>query len=162
MRWFLLAAILTGALQGAAAAESPEQLWAWCRGHDPKRLMHACSALIRAGPETPDLARAFVNRGRALFDTAQYDNAIRDFDSAIHFDPNYPEAFNGRALAYAGKGLSDRALQDFDQAVQLDQNYAIAWFNRGILLRFLGRESDAAQSFVKAKESGPRLVPPKE
>jgi Flp pilus assembly protein TadD len=162
MRWFLLAAILTSAAPDVAAADSLARQWEWCRGHDPKLLIHGCSAIIRAGPNTPDIARAFVNRGRALFDTAQYDDAIRDFDSAINYDPNYPEALNGRALAYAGKGDFDRAVKDFDQAVQLDPNYAIALFNRGILLRIMGRESEAAQSFAKAKEAGPRLLPPKE
>jgi tetratricopeptide (TPR) repeat protein len=162
MRRFLLAAILTGILPRVATAETLAQLWQMCRGHDPKLLIHGCSAIIRSNPEPPDAARAFLNRGRALFDSAEYDRAIRDFDSAIRFDPNYPEAFNGRALTYAAKGETDRALQDFDEAIRLDPNFAIALFNRGILLTNMGREKEAAESFAKAKDAGPRLMPPKE
>ena len=162
MRRFLLAAILTGALPHVVVAQGLTQQWEWCRGHDPQVLIHGCSAIIRSGRETPDIARAFFNRGRAYFDMAQYDLAVRDFDSAIRFDPNYPEAYNGRALAYAGKGESDRAIQDFGQAIQLDPNYAIALYNRGILLKNLGRDQEAAESFAKAKDSGPRLTPAKE
>jgi tetratricopeptide (TPR) repeat protein len=162
MRWFSLAALLTGLLPHVVAAEGVAQEWAWCRGHDPKLLIHGCSAIIRSGKETPDIARAFFNRGRAWFDTAEYDRAIRDFDSAIRFDPNYPEAYNGRALAYAGKGENDRALRDFGQAIALDPNYAIALYNRGILLRSLGRDKEADDSIALAKQTGPRLTPTKE
>ena len=163
MRRFLLAAILTGALPCMAEAQSLAQQWAWCRDHDPDRLIRGCSAIIRAGRETPDnLARAFFNRGRAWSDTGQYDRAIRDFDTAVRLDPDYPDAFNNRALAYLGKGESDRAMQDFDEAIRLDPNYAIALYNRGLALQNIGRADEAAQSFAKAREAGPRLVPPKE
>src|SRR3984957_21265658 len=87
MRRFLLAAILTGALSDVAAAQGLTQQWTWCRGHDPQLLIHGCSAIIRSGRETPDIARAFFNRGRAYFDMAQYDLGIREFDSALRLDP---------------------------------------------------------------------------
>jgi tetratricopeptide (TPR) repeat protein len=163
MRRFMLAAILGCAPPGAVAAQSSAQLWEWCRDHDPSLLIRGCSAIIRAGQEAPDaLARAYFNRGRGWFEQADYDRAIRDFDTAIRLDAEYPEAYNNRALAYSGKNQPDLALQDFDRAVQIDPNYAIALYNRGLLLRSLGREAEAVQSFASARQAGPRLTPSKE
>jgi tetratricopeptide (TPR) repeat protein len=77
-------------------------------------------------------------------------------------DPNYPDAFNNRGVAYLGKGLTERAIEDFDQAIKLDPNYAIAIYNRGLASQSLGRADEAARYFARAKQVGPRLIPPKE
>jgi tetratricopeptide (TPR) repeat protein len=163
MRTILLAAFLTSAVLGTAAAQTLDQQWAWCRDDFSERLIRACTAVIRSGRQSPEnLARAFFNRGRALADQGQFDRAIPDFDQAIRLDPAYPEAFNGRGVAWSGKGGYDRAIADFDQAIRLDPNYAIAIYNRGLAAQSLGRTAEAAQYFTKAKQVGPRLMPPKE
>jgi tetratricopeptide (TPR) repeat protein len=163
MRAILLAAVLTSAVVGVAAAQSLDQQWGWCRSDNPERLIRACTAVIRASRHSADdLARAFFNRGRALADQGQFDRAITDFGQAIRLDPNYPDAYNNRGLAYAGKGQNDLAVADFDQAIRLDANYAIAIYNRGLAAQNLGRTAEAAAFFARAKQAGPRLVPPKE
>ena len=163
MRWVLLVTVLTSAAPDAAAAESLTRQWAWCRDHDPDRLIRGCSAVIGSRQETPDnLAKAFFNRGRAWSDKGEFDRAIRDFDNATRLDPNYPDALNSRALAYAGKGDFNRAIQDLDEAIRLDPNFAIAIYNRGLAFQNLGRPDEAAKEFARAKQVGPRLTPSKE
>jgi tetratricopeptide (TPR) repeat protein len=164
MRAILLVAVLTSAfLSTAAAAQTLEQQWAWCRDDISERLIRACTAVIHSGRQPPEiLARAFFNRGRAWSDQGQFDRAIQDFAQAIRLDPEYPDAFNNRGVAYAGMGQFERAIEDYDRAIQLDPNYAIAIYNRGLIARNLGREDEAAKYFARAKEVGPRLVPPKE
>ena len=163
MRAILLAAVLTSAFLGMAAAQTLDQQWQWCRDDNSQRLIRACTAVIHSGRQTPEnLARAFYNRGRALSDKGQNDRAIQDFDQAIRLDPEYPDAFNNRGVAYAGKGQFERAIEDYDQAIRLDPNYAIAIYNRGLAARNLGHEDEAAAYFAKAKQVGPRLMPPKE
>jgi|SRR5580658_375382 tetratricopeptide (TPR) repeat protein len=163
MRAILLAAILASALYGEVKAQSLAEQWAVCRGHDSERLIRACTAILKAGRQTPgDLARAFFNRGRAWSDEAQYERAIQDFDRAIKLDPDYPDAFNHRALAYSGLGDYEHAIKDFDEAIRLDPNYAIAIFNRGLAFQTMGRPDEAAKDFARAKETGPRLTSPKE
>jgi tetratricopeptide (TPR) repeat protein len=163
MRAGLLAAILSGALLGPAAAQSLDRQWAWCRDDVPDRLIRACTAVIRSGRENPEnLARAFFNRGRAWADKTQYDRAVQDFDQALRLDPNYPDAYNSRGVAYSGMGQTERAIQDFDQAIKLDPNYAIAMYNRALAAQTLGHTDEANQYFAKARDAGPRLVAPKE
>lgn len=163
MRAILLAVVLTSVFLGVVMAQTLDQQWAWCRDDDSERLIRACTAVIRSGRQTPEnLARAFFNRGRAWADQGQYDRAIPDFDQAIRLDPEYPDAFNNRGVAYSGKGQYERAIVDFDQAIRLDPNYAIAIYNRGLASQSLGQTDVAAQYFAKARQVGPRLIPPKE
>ncbi len=163
MRAILLAAVLTSTFLSVASAQSLDQQWAWCRDDNSARLIRACTAVIRSGHQTPeDLARAYFNRGRAWSDKGQFDRAIADFDQAIRLDPEYPDAFNNRGVAYAGKGQFDRAIEDYDRAIALDPNYAIAIYNRGLAAQSLGRTDEAAAYFARAKQVGPRLMPPKE
>jgi tetratricopeptide (TPR) repeat protein len=163
MRAILLAAVLSSVFPGAVQAQTIEQQWSWCRDDDSERLIRACTAVIRAARQSPEnLAKAYFNRGRAWSDQGQFDRAMPDFDQAIRLDPNYPDAFNNRGVAYLGKGLTERAIEDFDQAIKLDPNYAIAIYNRGLASQSLGRADEAARYFARAKQVGPRLIPPKE
>jgi tetratricopeptide (TPR) repeat protein len=163
MRAILLVAVLIGAFPGALAAQTLERQWALCRADNAERVIAACTAVIRASRHSAEnLARAFFNRGRAWSDNGQFDRAIKDFDQAIHFDPNYPEAFNNRGVALSGLGQYEQAIVDFDAAIKLDPNYAIAIYNRGLASQNLGRSEEAAQYFARARQVGPRLTPPKE
>jgi tetratricopeptide (TPR) repeat protein len=164
MRTILLATALTCMGPGfKATAQSLDQQWAWCRGEYSARLIPACSSVIRSHQQAPvNLARAFFYRGRALAAKGQFDRAIQDFDQAIRLDPGFPDAFNFRGVAQVGEGQFERAIADFDQAIQRDANYAIAIYNRGLAAQNLGRTDEAARYFEKAKQVGPRLIPPKD
>jgi tetratricopeptide (TPR) repeat protein len=162
MRAILLATVLAF-IGFAAAAQSLDQQWAWCRGDYSDRLIRACTAVIDSHRQTPEnLARAFFYRGRALAAASQYDRAIHDFDEAIRLDPSFPDAFNFRGVALAGEGQFEKAAADFDAAIRLDPNYAIAIYNRGLAAQNLGRTDEASQYFNKAKQVGPRLLSPKD
>jgi tetratricopeptide (TPR) repeat protein len=82
--------------------------------------------------------------------------------SARQSPENLAKAYFNRGRAWSDKGLTVRAIEDFDQAIKLDPNYAIAIYNRGLASQNLGRADEAAQYFAKAKQAGPRLIPPKE
>jgi tetratricopeptide (TPR) repeat protein len=164
MRAILLAMVLTCIGPGfMATAQTLDQQWARCRGEYSDRLIMACTAVILSQRHTPvELARAFFYRGRAQGAKSDFDEAIQDFDQAIRLDPAFPDAFNFRGVAWAGKGQFERAIADFDQAIKLDANYAVAIYNRGLAAQNLGRTDEAARFFEKAKQAGPRLIPPDE
>ena len=164
MRATLLATVLACICLGfTATAQTLDQQWAWCRGEYSERLIPACTAVIESHRQTTEsLARAFFYRGRALAAKSQYDRAIHDFDQAIRLDPAFPDAFNFRGVALVGKSQFEQAIADFDHAIQLDANYAIAIYNRGLAAQNLGRTDEATRYFEKAKQVGPRLIPPKD
>ena len=47
------------------------------------------------------------------------DQAIADFDEAIHLDPTSAEAYYSRGVAYRTKGDMDKANSDFAKAKHL-------------------------------------------
>ncbi len=157
----LLALALAGAMPAQGLTAALERQWAWCRSDDDNLQIRGCSAVIRAGHDTPEhLARAFANRGRAWTEQADYGRAMHDLDNAIRLDPNFADAFNDRGVANVSQGRFDEAMRDFDEAIRLDPNYAIAIYNRGLALRAMGRTEEADKAFARAREVGPRLTSP--
>jgi tetratricopeptide (TPR) repeat protein len=53
-----------------------------------------------------------------------YDEALRDFNTAIRFDSEYAAAYWSRGMVYRDLGDIDRAIADFDRALRLDPEYA--------------------------------------
>jgi tetratricopeptide (TPR) repeat protein len=108
----------------------------------------------------PDLAAAWMLRGRALFASvsritnihenfsgvgslstggkvsdakkAVYDKAIADFSQAIRLDPDNKNAWRERGRGYADKGDYDKAIADCNQAIRLDPEGALAYNSRGL------------------------------
>ena len=58
-------------------------------------------------------ALIFRYRGEAYENNAQYDEAIKDFNTALQLDPKLFGAINDRGAAYAKQGNLDAALADF-------------------------------------------------
>ncbi len=77
------------------------------------------------------------NLGLAYAGNGDFENAVKEYDQAIHLLPRYTEAYYYRGVAYlylskVGPHISD-AINDFDRVIQLDPNYAMAYYYRGIL-----------------------------
>jgi tetratricopeptide (TPR) repeat protein len=70
----------------------------------------------------PNLALAFLNRGRAFSGKRDHDRAIQDYDQAIRLDPNLALAFNNRGDTYNDKREYDRGIQDLDHAISLGRS----------------------------------------
>ena len=49
----------------------------------------------------------------------QISAAIKDFDEAIHLQPNMVEAYYNRGVANGKSGSLDAAIQDFTKAIHL-------------------------------------------
>jgi tetratricopeptide (TPR) repeat protein len=69
-------------------------------------------------------AQRIAQDGLAAYERGDYDQAIQDYDEAIHLNPDYALAFNRRGIAYWHKGNYDRAIQDYDEAIRLKPDYA--------------------------------------
>jgi tetratricopeptide (TPR) repeat protein len=84
----------------------------------------------RAGPQT---AEEYFISGAWFANIGEYDDAIRDFTSAIRLDSDFEAAYAYRALAYRSTGNLDRAISDFTNVIRINPNDAIGYYSRGML-----------------------------
>jgi len=90
---------------------------------------------------------AYIDRGRAYLQQADYDRAIAEFTKAIQLDPEGASAYNHRGVAYSSKLDFDRAISDFDKAIQFDPLLNNAHYNRGLAFSQKGDEARARADF---------------
>ena len=86
----------------------------------------------------PDLADAYIVRGRTLWSHAnhfQHEEAIRQYRRALSLNPNSDEAFFQIGLIYNHIGLFDKAHQEFQKAIAINPNNVRArWFTGQTIL----------------------------
>ena len=97
-------------------------------------------------------------RGIALTEEGNYEQAISEFDKAIELDPDYAEAYSNRGIAYGSQGDFDSAMTDFNKAIELDPESAEAYSNRGIAYGGQGDFDSAMTDFNKAIELDPEYA----
>ena len=130
------------------------------------RLTADVEALLEKGPT--DNMEAYIQylRGRDLFNRGtQADNerAVKAFERAIVFDPNYPQAYAGLAAAFVMRSASfgqppswlDQAVVTAQKAVALDPAIAEGHEALGFALDAKGDLDGARRSYEEALKTNP-------
>ena len=94
----------------------------------------------------PNLAVAHLARGRLLWTPANHfphEKVIREYRSALAFDPSLDEARNQLALVYCHIGAFDEAVQESQKAIAINPNNNLAQFRIGETLNFQGKYEQA-------------------
>jgi len=93
---------------------------------------------------------AHYNLGKALVKSGKIDEAISQFQQAIHLKPDYADAHDNLGLALAAAGKISEAISQFQQAVRLKPDGAEAYYNLGITLGSKGQYDEAIRQFEEA------------
>lgn len=101
--------------------------------------------LIARSPNDPDL---YFDRGLLYGDAREFDDAIRDYSTAIKLDPKYTEAYYFRALAYGRLGHHDKAIDDYTRIIKMSPNHVDAY-------RMLGFEYFETRQYDQATRLAP-------
>lgn len=130
------------ALAHAGQADCHSLLYAmWDRS--AATLQQANAASCKALELAPDLAEAHVARGFALYLAQHYDEARREFDSAVHHNPNLYEAYFYHGKVCQMQGRLVEAAQLFEQAARVDPDDYQALLKLGTTYLGLGRTADS-------------------
>ncbi len=162
----LLSAILcTGAAAAPANADRATQLTDDCVYGSGQRAIDACSTTIDnskgfiANGGGALVAGVYASRARAYADMYKYREAMRDFDTAIKFDPTDYLTYYLRAVAYEDDfARYDLAVADFDTAERLvsrENPDVRIYVNRGVAYNDLQKYDLAAKDFTKAMKVEP-------
>jgi len=112
-----------------------------------------------AAPVDPALAPALANleRGRALLNSGNANDAITVLSTAVSTDPKLHEAYSLMGVAYEMKGLRDRAFESFEKAVKADDDNGEYLNNLGFL-HFKNGDLDKAAKYMKrAVKAAPQV-----
>ena len=109
-----------------------------------------------------ETAATLVNRGVLYLGGRDYDAALRDFDEALHIEPNLAEAHVNRGAALLGKRQDEAAVAEIDRGLALNTTEPEkAWFNRAVAKERLGDIRTAYVDYRKALELKPDWELPK-
>jgi Flp pilus assembly protein TadD len=103
-----------------------------------------------AAPVDPRLAAPQENleRGRALLNSGNVNDAIAVLSTAATSEPNMHEAYSLLGVAYEAKGMRDRAFDSFEKALKADQHNPEYLNNLGYL-HFKNGDYDTAAKYLK-------------
>ena len=108
----------------------------------------------------PKLSDAKVNLGVIYLGQSRWDEAIKEFDSALsNVLYNTPEiAYTNMGWAYYNKGDYQTALRSFSRAIELKPRYYLAHQNQGLSYMKLGNTRKAEKAFRKTIEIFPDYI----
>jgi TolB-like protein/Tfp pilus assembly protein PilF/predicted Ser/Thr protein kinase len=86
------------------------------------------------------------------------DDAERQANLAIEFEPNSGEAYAARALVELQKGEIDVARKSLRQAFARSPNSALAYYAAGLYYMYKGLAGNSVQAFLRAQELNPELI----
>ena len=91
----------------------------------------------------------YNNRGIAKKNLGLNEEAIKDFDKAIEFNPSNSDAYNNRGIAKKNLELYEEAIKDYDKAIELNPNNFMAYYNKGLAKSDLGHNEEAYNDFIE-------------
>jgi serine/threonine protein kinase/tetratricopeptide (TPR) repeat protein len=100
----------------------------------PPRPEEAVSYLTAALALRSDSPGVYLNLGKALHEKKDLEGAIREFQAALHIDPEYAMAHNNIGIVLRDKKDLEGAIREFQAALKIDPNHAMAHASLGIAL----------------------------
>ena len=97
-----------------------------------------------------EVAKVSSNQGFSKAQLGQYNDAVKDYDTAIRLNPNDAYAFYVRGWSKARLGQYNDAVKDYDAAIRLKPNDAFTYHSRGWSKAQLGQHSEAIKDYDTA------------
>ena len=105
------------------------------------------------------LSVAFSHKGKALGQNQEYKRALKAYDQALNYVPDYFTAQQRRGITLQKLKRSDEALTNFNQILNnpklTDNQKAEIWYYLGLTLIDLSRDQEAISSFDQALKFKP-------
>lgn len=110
-----------------------------------------------------DRAGTFINRGVMKLRRLNWDEAVKDFDNAVHLKPDMGEAYVNRGAAAIGARRYAESLRDINRGLELGVDEpAKAYYNRALAYEGLDDAKSAYFDYQKALEIQPEWDLPKQ
>ena len=120
------------------------------------RLNEKCMLLESALKDYDDAIKFNKKKNKKLFakragvkkELGDHEDAIRDFNKAINFNPTNPFLYIERGFSKLQIGNVKTAINDFDEAIKINSRYFLAYVNRGLAKIREANESRGIESKI--------------
>ncbi|HCL55550.1 MAG TPA: hypothetical protein DHW82_00870 [Spirochaetia bacterium] len=85
---------------------------------------------MKANALETQLAELYLEKGEALMDQEDYQNALLNYNLLASIKPELPEAYYKRGNVYFELTDYKKSIDDYSKALKIDPNYAKAYHNR--------------------------------
>ena len=124
----------------------------------------AVSPLAALEAETvanPNEPHAWIHLGNFLFDSDQFQKAIKAYEKALELDRNNPNVLVDCGVMYRRINQSEKAIELFEEAFSQDPMHTTALMNIGIVSYYdLGNFSKAKEAWLKLLAINPNAMGP--
>jgi 4-amino-4-deoxy-L-arabinose transferase-like glycosyltransferase len=107
----------------------------------------------------PLLAAMHHNLGLAFSRVSRFEDAVREFSTAVKIKDEFPEAHVALGNALAVTGKERRAINEYQIALLYDPDYAEAYYNMGLTYLRLKDLERARQYLIIAHSLAPEMFP---
>ena len=127
---------------------------------DPVARQHYDQCLSGQGGNSVDsvserTAAEWYQKGVALSQRGQYEEAIASYTNALTRNPAFVDAYNQRGFAYYKVRNSAEAFADYIEAIKLDDQQATSYYYRGLTRFSLGYINAAIADYTQAIQRRP-------
>jgi len=98
------------------------------------------------------LVRPHITLGILYSKTDRFEEAVKEFEQALHCDPVNSDALNELALTYEKLGKQDKAEETYKKAIDLKPNYWAAYSRLGVFYYIQSRIEEAEKMFLRSTE----------
>src|SRR5437763_4449002 len=123
------------------------------------KVYHAAPEAEQIGHVAADLpssARAHFNYGAALQKVRRLDEAEKEYNTALRFDPSYAKVYINLGQLFLTKSKLDEAKKNYEKAIELDPQTAETHSGYGYALERLGRPDEARAEYQTAIRLNPK------
>jgi tetratricopeptide (TPR) repeat protein len=105
--------------------------------------------------KAPRKERVHHNLGFVYYELGHLDDAGREFEEALRFNPDYALSLYNLGLVYYRRGLLSEAVNHYTRTIELHPTFPNAYYNLGLAYHHLGQYQEA----INAYEALRRLKP---
>ena len=98
--------------------------------HELENAIDLYDQLLRMQLDRKIRGLVYNHRGMAYFALGHHQRALKDFSSAIRYNPESDRGYANRGLCFRVMKRCERALQDFNQALKINPNRPESYFGR--------------------------------
>ena len=112
-----------------------------------RNQIEECTTILQSNPDDPNTLN---KRGVDRFYLKDYDGALKDYQAAIHADPNFARGYFNIGRLYQDLGDYKMALDHYEKTIELNPMHAEAYCNMGIVYTENDKSDLAIKYYNKA------------